>query len=350
MRYQSGILPTDYGFTHQRADAATGLDDYGARSYDPVAGQFTSADTTLAGGLNRYAYVAGNPETLVDPTGAYAQACDTSQCPGGGGLNTYLPVGADGTDSGEGGGVTTSTPPKVNSAPTGGGLTSGGAITLAVVFGIIAVGIAAQLGATASQGIWHAWSVWQAEHPAPGSPGRTDTTSGSGPSYTRSQTNGLDAVQAASGGNGGSGGSGTVPRTPPPTENGEAIGLGAPIISEDVLAECDPQLPTAQYCIGYTRFTFHGEKPALPPLPDGAQNLSDFGHRIIQWGRGDADALARIGNLSADDLRAEGMTPELAGQWRDFYVAVKARNPGNPSAGGRAALMDWIYQLLSSGG
>ena len=90
MRYQSGILPTDYGFTHQRADATTGLNDYGARYYDPVAGQFTSADTTLAGGLNRYAYVAGNPETLVDPTGAYAQACDTSQCPGGGGLNTYL--------------------------------------------------------------------------------------------------------------------------------------------------------------------------------------------------------------------------------------------------------------------
>ena len=29
----------------------------GVRYYDPVAGQFTSADTTLASGLNRYAYV-----------------------------------------------------------------------------------------------------------------------------------------------------------------------------------------------------------------------------------------------------------------------------------------------------
>lgn len=240
---------------------------------------------------------------------------------------------------------------------SGGGLTSGGAITLAVVFGIIALGIAANLGATASQGVWHAWSVWQAEHPAPGAPGRTGTTSGSGPSFTRSQANALDAAQAAAGagsgggsGGGAGGGNGTVPRTPPPTENGEAIGLGAAILSEDVLAECDPQLPIAQYCIGWTRFTAHGEKPAPPPLPEGAQNTADFGHRIIQWGRGDADAMARIGNLSADDLRAEGMTPELAGQWRDFYVAVKARNPGNPSAGGRAALMDWIVQLLSSGG
>ncbi len=34
-----------------------------------MAGQFTSADTTLAGGLNRYAYVAGNPETATDPSG-----------------------------------------------------------------------------------------------------------------------------------------------------------------------------------------------------------------------------------------------------------------------------------------
>jgi RHS repeat-associated protein len=55
VRYQNGTLPTDYAFTHQRSDATSGLDFYGARFYDPVAGQFTSADTTLAGGLNRYA-------------------------------------------------------------------------------------------------------------------------------------------------------------------------------------------------------------------------------------------------------------------------------------------------------
>ena len=70
VRYQSGTLPTDKGYTGQVSDAAsTGLDYYGARYYDPVAGQFTSADTTLAGGLNRYAYVAGNPETNIDPSG-----------------------------------------------------------------------------------------------------------------------------------------------------------------------------------------------------------------------------------------------------------------------------------------
>jgi len=74
VRYQSGTLPTDYAFTHQRADATSGLDYYNARSYDPVAGQFTSADTTLAGGLNRYAYVGGNPETNTDPSGHILRA------------------------------------------------------------------------------------------------------------------------------------------------------------------------------------------------------------------------------------------------------------------------------------
>jgi RHS repeat-associated protein len=49
VRYSSGTMPTDYGFTGQRADAAMGLGFYHARYYDPAAGQFASADTTLAG-------------------------------------------------------------------------------------------------------------------------------------------------------------------------------------------------------------------------------------------------------------------------------------------------------------
>jgi RHS repeat-associated protein len=74
-RYSSGTMPTDYGFTGQHSDAVSGLDYYNARYYDPVAGQFSSADTLLPGGgfdlfgLSRYAYVRGNPETLTDPSG-----------------------------------------------------------------------------------------------------------------------------------------------------------------------------------------------------------------------------------------------------------------------------------------
>ncbi len=96
VRFQSGTLPTDQGFTGQRSDAATsGLDYYGARYYDPVAGQFTSADTTLAGGLNRYGYVGGNPETFVDPSGHELR-------PGDEGIGAYL--SGDGDDVGGGGG------------------------------------------------------------------------------------------------------------------------------------------------------------------------------------------------------------------------------------------------------
>ena len=69
VRYASGALPTDYGYTGQRADTSTGLDYYGARYYDPLLGQFTSTDTLLAGGLNRYGYVGGNPTTATDPSG-----------------------------------------------------------------------------------------------------------------------------------------------------------------------------------------------------------------------------------------------------------------------------------------
>jgi RHS repeat-associated protein len=81
-RYTSGTMPTDRGFTGQIADSNSGLDYYGARYYDPVAGQFASADTVLPGkgfdiwGLSRYAYVEGNPIIRTDPTGH----CSTTQC------------------------------------------------------------------------------------------------------------------------------------------------------------------------------------------------------------------------------------------------------------------------------
>jgi RHS repeat-associated protein len=48
-RYSSGTMPTAKGFSGQRADASTsGLDYYGARYYDPLLGQFASADTQSA--------------------------------------------------------------------------------------------------------------------------------------------------------------------------------------------------------------------------------------------------------------------------------------------------------------
>ncbi len=70
-RYTTGAMPTDYGFTGQRKDSVSGLNYYGARYYDSVAGQFTSADL-VQDGLNRYGYVHGNPTSATDPTGQFA--------------------------------------------------------------------------------------------------------------------------------------------------------------------------------------------------------------------------------------------------------------------------------------
>lgn len=68
VRYSSGSAPTLRFYTGQLWDATAGLYFYVARYYDAIAHQFTSADTE-EDGLNRFGYVAGNPETATDPTG-----------------------------------------------------------------------------------------------------------------------------------------------------------------------------------------------------------------------------------------------------------------------------------------
>jgi RHS repeat-associated protein len=70
-QYYQGNISTARGFTGQYNDALTGLDYYNARYYDPAVGRFLSADTVEGNpqGMDPYAYVSDNPETLSDPTG-----------------------------------------------------------------------------------------------------------------------------------------------------------------------------------------------------------------------------------------------------------------------------------------
>jgi len=81
--YSWGTMPTDHNYTGQRLDSQSGLLYYGARWYDPLADQFTSADSVQGdpSGMDPYGYVGRNPETYVDPTGYMYDP----EVPGGGG-------------------------------------------------------------------------------------------------------------------------------------------------------------------------------------------------------------------------------------------------------------------------
>ena len=74
--------------------------------------------------------------------------------------------------------------------------------------------------------------------------------------------------------------------------------------------------------------------------------LREFGQRVMRWGTGDAAARARIQTLTREELAHAGLTRNLAEAWRDFYRYELHRNPSNPSAAGRAELMQRAVDLL----
>ncbi|MBI4211699.1 MAG: RHS repeat-associated core domain-containing protein [Deltaproteobacteria bacterium] len=64
----------NFGYTGQELDEFGGLQNYGARFYDPGAGRFISADSVVPNPLNiqswnRFMYVEGDPIGHNDPTG-----------------------------------------------------------------------------------------------------------------------------------------------------------------------------------------------------------------------------------------------------------------------------------------
>ncbi len=103
-RYASGIGQTDFGYTRQRLLAAAGVYDYNARWYSPAISRFLSADTIVPGagepqGLNRYAYVAGNPLRFTDPSGQRRAECGPFGADCGGSssrlIHEHLSLGSD---------------------------------------------------------------------------------------------------------------------------------------------------------------------------------------------------------------------------------------------------------------
>jgi len=78
-RFQGRIL--------QSAEGSTDLYDFGARSYDPSLGTFTSFDTVSGSAqnpltLNRYLYALANPASFIDPDGHCAYNANTHRMEG----------------------------------------------------------------------------------------------------------------------------------------------------------------------------------------------------------------------------------------------------------------------------
>lgn len=74
IKQDSGTVTVSHKFTGQEHDYETGLDNYGARLYDPELGRFLTPDSIVPNpknpqALNRYSYVINNPMAYSDPSG-----------------------------------------------------------------------------------------------------------------------------------------------------------------------------------------------------------------------------------------------------------------------------------------
>ncbi|UCJ18865.1 hemagglutinin repeat-containing protein [Pseudomonas sp. MM211] len=89
--------------------------------------------------------------------------------------------------------------------------------------------------------------------------------------------------------------------------------------------------------------------PAVPkldrPLVPQGMTQSQFGKDVIGWGARPEGALNRIDTINHSEvasMQAQGLTKQMAAQWRDFYSNEFNRNSNNLTARNRVALMQKI--------
>jgi RHS repeat-associated protein len=88
-------------------------------------------------------------------------------------------------------------------------------------------------------------------------------------------------------------------------------------------------------------------KLPVPQWPSMFKTVADFG-RAVGWGGSSDAAREQIFNLLSEMLSRIGMTREIAMNSFEFYSNEVLRNPGNPSAPGRADLMLAILKMLGN--
>jgi RHS repeat-associated protein len=110
-------------------------------------------------------------------------------------------------------------------------------------------------------------------------------------------------------------------------------------------AEAARALRTAQTKFPTLLLGLRGAGPTPPDVPEG-MSRNDFGEKFLQWGTGNAEARAKIGAFNRETLENAGVTHVMAQQWANFYKEISRLSPKNPSAAGRADLMQHIADLL----